>query len=164
MLTYIKWTDISLGITVFLTGLYGGVGFFTAMGGNPSLAQLSDRTFAEYWQRIDSFMGARMPIAGPVIILSILVSTVLLAKQRPSISFILMLLSLLVMIADVVFTLKVNHPYNRLIQSWDLDNLPSNVSEIKMRVYSAFNVRMVFMISSFALAVLSAWQRFLDQR
>jgi hypothetical protein len=59
-----KWLDISLGVTVFLSGLYGGIGFFTVLGGNPTLARLSTSTFAEYWQHIDSFMGRFLFMTG----------------------------------------------------------------------------------------------------
>ncbi|HEX2629005.1 MAG TPA: hypothetical protein VHM26_08340 [Chitinophagaceae bacterium] len=148
----------SLAITTFLTGLYAGVGFFTIMGGNPAIARLSDRGFAEFWQHVDHFMAARMPIAGPFFLLSTLISMIILFRiTGPSFSSWMMSGALVVLIADLVFTLNVNHPLNTLIQSWDLSNLPANVSEIKMKVYEAFNIRLWFMIISFALVIFSVW-------
>ncbi|WP_343304119.1 DUF1772 domain-containing protein [Chitinophaga niabensis] len=154
-----KWIELSLSITIFLSGLSGGIGFFTAMGGNPAMVKLSARSFVEYWQQIDNFMGARMPVFGPLLLSSLMISTILLFKEWRSPSFWLMLSACFVAIADIVFTLNVNHPLNRLIQSWDLNNLPANVQQIKMKVIQAFNIRLLLMIGTFVLVVLSVWSR-----
>ena len=154
-----KWIDVSLFITLFMTGLYAGIGFFTLMGGNPAVSLLSDHTFAEFWQRVDGFMGKRMPVFGPLLMLSIIVSIVLLIPERKEISFWLMVFSLFIIIVDLVFTLSINHPLNQLIQSWDLQQLPDNVQVIKSKVYNAFNYRSAFMIGSFVFALLSVWSR-----
>jgi hypothetical protein len=148
----------SLAITTFLTGLYAGVGFFTIMGGNPAIARLSDKGFAEFWQHVDHYMGARMPVAGPFFLLATLISMIILFRiTGSSFSSWMMSGALVVLIADLVFTLNINHPLNKLIQSWDLSNLPANVREIKMKVYEAFNIRIWFMITSFVLVILSVW-------
>jgi MFS superfamily sulfate permease-like transporter len=154
-----KWLGKSLFLTTLLSGFYGGIGFFTAIGGNPAISKLSARSFAEYWQSIDSFMGARMPVFGPLLMLSVLLSAVLLFQNRFKNSAAYMLLAFLVLAGDVAFALTTNHPYNQLIQSWDLNHLPSNVEEIKWQVVQAFNVRMLFMIASFALVLFSVWTK-----
>jgi uncharacterized membrane protein len=88
-----------------------------------------------------------------------MISTVLLFKEWRSPSFWLMLSAFFVVIGDIAFTLNVNHPLNRLIQSWDLNNLPANVQQIKMKVIQAFNIRLLLMIGAFVLVVLSVWSR-----
>jgi uncharacterized membrane protein len=154
-----KWIGLSLGLTTFLSGLYGGIGFFTLMGGNPALEKLSPRGFAEYWQQIDSFMGARMPVFGPVLLLSVLLSAMLLLKEWRTLPFWLMLSAFLVLVGDVAFTLSVNHPLNRLIQGWDLNSLPDNVEQIRLKVVKAFNVRLFLMLGAFALVIFAVWTR-----
>lgn len=154
-----KWLDLSLGATVFLSGLYGGIGFFTVLGGNPAVAKLSPGTFAEYWQHIDSYMGARMPFFGPLLLLSVLVSVILLLQEWSSPAFWFMLLALLILVGDMVFVFSVNHPLNQLIQSWDLDHLPANVQEVQLKVVRAFNIRCLFMTGAFVFALLSVWFR-----
>jgi hypothetical protein len=154
-----KWIELSLAITTFLSGLSGGIGFFTAMGGNPAMVKLSDRSFAEYWQQVDSFMGARMPVFGPLLLFSLMISTVLLFKEWRTMPFWLMLSAFFVVVGDIAFTLNVNHPLNRLIQGWDLSHLPADVQDIKMKVIKAFNVRLVLMMGAFFLVVLSVWLR-----
>ena len=156
---YNKWIELSLGLTTFLSGLYGGIGFFALMGGNPSLEKLSPRSFAEYWQQIDSYMGARMPVFGPVLLASVLLSTALLLKEWRTLPFWLMLSAFLVLAGDAVFTLSVNHPLNKMIQGWDLNSLPDNVEQIRMKVVKAFNVRLFLMLAAFALVIFAVWTR-----
>jgi len=155
----IKWLEGSLFLTILLSGLYGGVGFFTAMGGNPALEAMSDAGFAEFWQNVDHYMAARMPVFGPMLMLSLLLSLVLLIIARQVLSTWVMLAALFVIVSDLVFTLRTNHPLNQIIQSWDLKNLPSNVQEVKWKVINAFNIRMLFMMSAFILVLSSVWLR-----
>lgn len=154
-----KWIDLSLAFSTFLSGLYGGVGFFTVMGGNPAISRMSDRTFAEFWQHIDHYMAARMPVFGPILTLSLLISVILLFREARSLPAWLMLAALAVIIGDLVFTLNVNHRYNQLIQGWNLEDLPPDVRMIRDKVVDAFYIRILFMIGAFILVVLSAWLR-----
>ena len=154
-----KFLDLSLFITTLLSGFYGGTGFFVAMGGNPAIKLLSDYSFAEYWQNVDKYMAARMPVFGPLLMLSILGTAVLLFINRQTISGWLMLIALLIMIGDLVFTLSTNHPLNKLIQSWDLNDLPDDVELVKRKVVDAFNIRLFLMIALFVFALLSVWLR-----
>lgn len=153
------WTSIIIGITTFLSGLYGGVGFFTAMGGNPAISRMSDKTFVEFWQHIDYYMAARMKIFGPVLLLSQVAAIITLLPEWNSASFWLIVFAFIIIITDLVFTLSTNHPLNKMIQSWKLDKLPSDVQLIKQQVVQAFNMRLIFMISSFALVLLAAFFR-----
>jgi hypothetical protein len=152
-----KLSSISIPLSVFVAGLYGGIGFFTFMGGNPSLINLSSRTIAEYWQSIDSYMGARMPVFGPILLFTILfaIITSLPAWRTPS--FWLLVAAFVILITDMVFAFSVNIPLNRVIQSWDIQNLPSNVQEVKAKVIRAFWFRGTFMLSSFICVVLAAF-------
>lgn len=154
-----KWIDFNLGVSTILSGLYGGIGFFVLMGGNPAITRMSDHTFAEFWQNLDHYMAARMPVFGPVLMISLLMSTILLFRESASLPAWLMLFALLVIIGDIVFTLSVNHPYNKLIQSWNLDELPADVRVTRDKVVDAFYIRILFMLGAFILVVLSTWLR-----
>jgi MFS superfamily sulfate permease-like transporter len=154
-----KWIDLNLGLSTILSGLYGGIGFFVLMGGNPAITRMSDYTFAEYWQNIDHYMAARMPVFGPILMISLLLSTILLFRECASLPAWLMLIALLVIVGDMIFTLSVNHPYNQLIQSWNLEELPPDVRIVRDKVVEAFYVRILFMMGAFILVVLSAWLR-----
>lgn len=153
-----KWLDAILFFTTLLSGFYGGIGFFGYVGFNPTLARLPEKAFVAYWQILDHFMGSRMPVFAPSLLLLILASTVLLKKSRFGKAAGFMLLALIIFIGDGIFTFTVNHPYNQLIQSWDINELPSNVEQVKMRVVEAFNYRGLFMIGSFIGVLLSVWE------
>jgi hypothetical protein len=118
---------------------------------------MSERTFAEYWQHTDHFMAARMKIFGPLLLLTMLSTVVLLLKEYRTGSFWLILLAFGVLVADIIFIFSTNHPLNHLVQGWDLDNLPSNVADVKEKIVGAFNVRLVFMISTFLLVLMALW-------
>lgn len=154
-----KLIELTLFVAVLLSGFYGGTGFFVGMGGNPAIKLMSDATFVEYWQHTDYFMAARMKIFGPLLLLSMLLGIVALFKEYRTPSFWLMVTAFIILITDLVFTLSTNHPLNHLLQSWDLNNLPDNVQQIKWQVVKAFNVRTIFMISSFVMVLLAVWFR-----
>lgn len=154
-----KFINFNLGLTTILSGFYGGTGFFITMGGNPAITRMSDSTFAEFWQNLDYYMAARMPVFGPLLMISLLLSTILLFRESASLPAWLMLAALLVIAGDLVFTLSVNHPYNKLIQSWNLDELPPDVRTIRDKVVEAFYIRILFMIGAFILVILSVWLR-----
>ena len=146
-----------LFLIVFSGGLYAGIGFFVAMGGNPAIKLMSSRTFAEYWQHTDHFMAARMKIYGPINLLLALAGACLLVKQYNSPAFLCMLIAFAILLTDVILTMLTHMPLNQQIQSWDINNLPDNVQEIKMKVVEAFDRRVYFMIGSFVMMLASLW-------
>ena len=159
-----KLVEISFFLSTLLSGFYAGTGFFVAMGGNPATKLMSDKTFAEFWQHTDHFMAARMKIFGPLLLLTMLFGVVILLKEYRTISFWLMLLAFAILLTDVIFTFSTNLPLNHLVQGWDVNKLPSNVQEVKWQIVKAFNVRTVFMISSFMMVLLAAWFHKAHQR
>jgi len=154
-----KLIEPTLFLSTLLSGFYAGTGFFGAMGGNPAIKLMSDRTFAEFWQHTDHYMAARMKIFGPLLLLTILLGVLLLLKQYRTSTFWFMLIALGILVTDVIFSLSTNHPLNLLVQSWNLNKLPSNVQDVKWQIVKAFNVRTIFMISSFIMVLLAVWFR-----
>jgi hypothetical protein len=154
-----RLTSISIPLSVFMSGLYGGIGFFSVIGHNPAMRRLDNAAFAEYWQSIDHYMGARMPVFGPLLILTLLFGTITLIPKWRTPSFWLLFIAFLLLITDMVFAFSVNVPLNQQIQSWDVQQLPANVGEIKAKVVQAFSWRSFFMLASFACVVLAAFSR-----
>ena len=118
---------------------------------------MSDRTFAEFWQHTDHYMAARMKIFGPLLLLTMLFGVLVLLKDYQTNSFWFMLIAFAILVTDVIYILTTNHPLNHLVQSWDVNKLPSNVQDIKRQIVKAFNVRVIFMISSFIMVLLAVW-------
>ena len=152
-------TDILVAITLLFLGFYGGIGFFTIIGLNPALLKMSEPGFVEFWQHVDSYMGSRMSIIGPLILLLTLASTILLHKRYSRKAAIFMTIALLLIIIDAAFALNLNDPLNTLIQSWDLNSLPADVSSVQHRVVNIFWFRSTNMIMSFILGILAFWKR-----
>ena len=148
---------MSFSLSLLLSGLYAGIGFFVAMGGNPAIKLMSDRTFAEFWQHTDHYMAARMKIFGPLLLLTMLFGVLVLLKDYQTNSFWFMLIAFAILVTDVIYIFTTNHPLNHLVQSWDVNKLPSNVQDIKRQIVKAFNVRVIFMISSFIMVLLAVW-------
>jgi MFS superfamily sulfate permease-like transporter len=150
-----KMTTPFLVATLLLTGFYAGIGFFGFMGANPALTKMSSSTFAEYWQHIDSYMAARMKIFGPLLLLCVLTTVLLHLRSWHSPAFWSLVAALLFLIVDLIIAFSINVPLNRLIQSWDLANLPDNVQDVKQRVVTAFYYRNGCMIGCFVSALIS---------
>lgn len=140
-------------------GFYGGTGFFIVMGGNPAIQKMSARTFAEYWQSTDHHMAAGMKIFGPALLVYALSNTVLLYYQSGFVSFAFMFAGTVILVADMLFIFNVNHPLNRTIQSWKLDELPDNVLQVRDRVFQAFRIRAALMIAGFICGLLALWNK-----
>lgn len=152
-----KLIELSFFLSTLLSGFYAGTGFFGAMSGNPAIKLMSDKTFAEFWQHTDHYMAARMKIFGPLLLLTILFGVLVLLKQYRTSPFWFMLIALAILVTDVIYTFTTNHPLNHLVQSWDVDKLPSNVQDVKWQIVKAFNVRLIFMISCFMMVLLAVW-------
>ena len=152
-----KLIGLSFFLSILLSGLYAGTGFFGAMGGNPAIKLMGDRTFAEFWQHTDHYMAARMKIFGPLLLLSMLFGVLVLLKEYRTASFWFMLLAFAILIADLIISFTINQPLNHLVQSWDVNRLPGNVQDVKWKIVKAFDVRIIFMISSFIMVLLAVW-------
>jgi MFS superfamily sulfate permease-like transporter len=149
--------NLSLFSTILLSGFYAGTGFFIIMGGNPAIIKMTSSTFAEYWQHTDYYMAARMKFFGPLLLITLLSTIIIYLAQWRTPAFWFLSVALAIMILDLIIVLTTNHPLNELIQSWDLNNLPGNVQEIKLRVVNAFWLRSACMIGSFACVVLAVF-------
>lgn len=155
----IQLIDYTLFAGLLLNGFFAGIGFFTAIGLNPAIKKMSDETFAELWQHLDYYMAKRMSKFGSLLLLSFIANVIVLSKEWRTVYFWLIVLAFAAVIADIIFTLSVNHPLNKIIQSWDFNNLPQNVQQVKEKVVRAFNKRVLFMISSFIMLLAAVWLR-----
>lgn len=81
-------------------------------------------TFTQYWQTVDGYMSKRMPVYGIAWLMVIFVNLVLFFKtKRQSPIFWMVLASLVILIADMVFTAKAQFPINQYFQSVNADSL-----------------------------------------
>lgn len=155
----IRTFNIVFFSAILLTGFYAGIGFFGFMGFNPTVLEMSSHNFAEYWQHLDYYMGARMPFFGLLHLIVLLAAVLIHIPRWRTASFWFLATAFLLLMADATVAVTTNRPLNGLIQSWDLNKLPADVQNIKLQVVNAFWYRNAFMIGSFVCVLLAAFLR-----
>ena len=108
-------------LVLFTTG-YAALGVFFLIC--PFDRHFDTVTFTKYWQTVDGYMSKRMPVYGMAWLAMIFINLVLFFKtKRQSPIFWMILASLVILIADMVFTAKAQFPINQYFQSVDANNL-----------------------------------------
>jgi hypothetical protein len=138
---------IALYLLVLLTTGYAALGFFFIMC--PFEQHFDTLTYIKYWQVVDGYMGKRMPIYGMSWLVVFAINIVVFAKTwRKSPILWIILLCLVLVIADMVFTVKEQIPLNQYIQTLDFDNLSAEQSAklqgLRDQINSNFGVRDYF--------------------
>ncbi len=154
-----KINHISFFFALLLTGFYGGFGLFHLMGLLPAMQDLSDSQLVAFWQAIDRYMGARMPVLGPMLLVSVLFALVVQRKQWGTKAFWLTATSLLCILTDLGIAFNIDRPINDLVQSWDAANPPRELSQYAQKTFAAFRVRSVLMLLCSATMQLAFFLR-----
>jgi hypothetical protein len=145
---------IALYLLVLLTTGYAALGFFFVMC--PFEQHFDTLTYIKYWQTVDGYMGKRMPIYGMTWLVVFAINIVVFAKTwRKSPILWIILLCLVLVIADMVFTVKEQIPLNQYIQTLDFDNLSPEQSAklqgLREQINANFGVRDYFQWAMFFL-------------
>lgn len=143
-------------VTSILTGFYGGIGFFGFMSFLGTLERLPAPHLVPFWRLIDGYMGRRMRIFGPLMLLSLLVTLLLLSPQWQSWAFWLVGVALVVLIADVRIAIRENVPVNLAIQNRGVNHSTEQIEAFRATMVRAFYKRSALMIVCFVLVNL-AW-------
>lgn len=146
---------ISLFICSILTGFYGGIGFFGFMSFLPTLNRLPVQHLTPFWRLIDGYMGQRMRIFGPLMLLSLFITLLLLIPQWHSLAFWLVGAALLVLVVDVRIALTENIPANQAIQNRDAVYTPEQLETFRATMVRAFYKRSTLMMLCFLLVNLA---------
>ncbi len=150
-----KILPIFLILATFLTGLLGGIGFVNFIGFGPAFRDTPAKDIIRYWQTLDGYMGARMPVFGSAILLSLLGSFFLVMRQSYKKSLWLLILALTFILADLFIAAHYNFPFNRLVQRISPETIPDNFGYIRSKSVFGFTIRSICMMGAFA-STLSA--------
>lgn len=102
--------------------IYAGLGIFFIFC--PFESHFSTLEFLKYWQIVDGYMGKRMPIFGNIWLILFALNLVLFFKTRKiSPIFWLIAGAFVLIVADMVFTIRAQVPLNHYIQSLDFNHL-----------------------------------------
>ena len=141
---------IFFSLSLLLTGFFSGIGFVNAVGLIPAMEGTPVQYWAPYWQVLDYYMRARMPLLGMAMLVSYVIVIVLLARQKPFARLPLwcVLASLLMVFADLFIAFTQNLPVNQLLEKLDTENVPASFEVQKLKAAQAFYLRSVTMILS----------------
>jgi uncharacterized membrane protein len=147
-------------LSVILTGLMAGIHFANVIGYLPALGQVEAEHAVPFWKKADEYFSRRMPVFGSGLLICLFFSIVLMRKETNSGFFWLVLSALVLIIADLVITVKINTPANEILRAWQGGSIPENFESVRAQMLAAFYGRAVASILSFILMVLGyiSWQ------
>jgi uncharacterized membrane protein len=113
-------------VNVFLFSLVAGVFWGTWFSLSRSIASITRETFLEIGRTMIRNLAWPMRILVPAAILSALPVLFLSFRRGPAVAFYLEAAGLLLFVAALLITLRVNVPIDNQIKQWTLATLPSN--------------------------------------
>jgi uncharacterized membrane protein len=149
--------QVALFVSSILTGFYSGIGFFGFMSFLGTLERMPVQHLIPFWRLIDGYMGRRMRIFGPLMLLSLLVTLLLLTPNWQSGTFWLVGAALLVLVVDVRIAISENIPVNQAIQDRTTEYAIAEIEEFRITMVRAFYKRSALMILCFVLVNLACF-------
>ena len=146
-------------LTLTLCGLMAGIHFANLMGYLPALGKVEAEHVAPFWKKADEYFVRRMPVFGISLLFSLLLCIFLLRKEVDSAFFWLVASGFVLILIDLVITIKINTPVNEILRAWNGGPLPKNFEELRSQALAAFYGRAAASILSFLLMVVAyiAW-------
>jgi uncharacterized membrane protein len=141
-------------VTLLLFSLVTGVFWGTWFSLSRSIAAITPGTFLEVGRLMIANLGGPMSALMPAAVLSAIMLCVLLIRRRQTRGSVFAGAALVLMVIAMIFTLIVNVPIDRQIQSWTTATLPPDWNAIRDRWEFYHGVRTL--VSLVALACLFA--------
>lgn len=137
-----------------------GIHFANIIGYLPALGQVEAEHIVPFWKKADEYFSRRMPVFGITLLICLLITIFLMRKETNSAFFWLVLSGFVLIIADLVITVKINTPANEILRAWQGGSIPENFESMRAQMLAAFYGRAVASILSFFLVVLAyiSWQ------
>jgi len=154
-----SWHAFTQSILLAFTGAYAGFGVLHFLGMNPAVRAVPLSTFAEFWQQLDRFMRVRMPPYALTQLALAAISLVGYHDAPRSAAFGWSAAVVALLLIDMVHTIKIHLPLNRIIQGWNPAALPTDAGLVRDRLMSAFTRRSAFMMGSFGCALAAMMTR-----
>ena len=121
-----KTVHLMFLVIIMLTGLNAGLGFANAVGYIPAMEDTPANHILSFWQHADHYFRKRMPFFGNAILVSILITIGLLFKEWKSVTYLLLVLTLLVCVGELFVIFTRNLPLNKIIETLDPEK-PLNI-------------------------------------
>ena len=117
---------------------------------------MSAATYTEFRKLIDTSMRSNLKYIIYLALLGNLTLVVLTVKNPGSILFIAAIVSFVLLIADILLTLKCSLPINDVINSWAPAAIPSNWQEFRTKWLTIFQYRQIATITGFLGLLVAA--------
>ncbi len=141
-------------IIIILTGLSAGLGFGNAIGYMPGMKDTPANHMISFWQHVDHYFRARMPIFGNALLISLLVALFMMRKEWQSAAFLFIAIAFLVCVGDLIVILTQNLPLNEIVQSLDAEKpLTIEFEGIRNKAMKAYYLRAFLNMASFAFVL-----------
>lgn len=123
--------------------LNGGLHFFGILA--PIELKLNASQFAAYWQATDDYMGKRMPFFGLTTYALFIINLIVFRKCWRKPVYWIIIICLICMVVELVFTIKEQLPINKFMQTIDVYNLTDEqliiLDKMRLDTYHNFNFR-----------------------
>ena len=151
---------IALYLLVIFTTFYVSIGVFTLIC--PFAEHFDTVMYAKYWKIVDGYMGRRMSIFKPIWMLVFLFNLIVFFKTwRKSPIFWIVLSSFVILIWDILFTIKAQIPINKYFQSIDVNHLTAEqitiIQSFRNQTTENFEFRKLLVVIIFLMIVMTPY-------
>lgn len=152
----LKVKTFTLYLLAILTTFYISIGIFHLIC--PFDQHFDTVTYAKYWKIVDGYMGRRMSVFVPIWLLVFILNLVLFfSSWRRSPIFWILLSCFILLMLNILFTIKEQIPINNYFQSLDVNNLTSEqiskVQGFRDQTGENFSVRGAMVVVIFLLII-----------
>jgi len=140
---------ITLFITLILYAIVTAQSFFYILAMSRTAKSMRPVTYIESRQLLDKNLQVTLKLTYYLTLLASIALTSFCVINPSGILFICSIISLILLITDIILSLKGNVPLNKVINSWTASDYPVNWKEYRSRWFSIYNIRQAANITGF---------------
>jgi hypothetical protein len=143
---------IILSAALVLTGIVAGLYVSTTIH-DRRIAELSASEYAAMHQMRDKTFGVVMP---PFRLVTLALTVVAAFVTTAGLPRWLAIVAAVLIVADIVLTVKLQVPLNEQVQSWSASTIPTNWAEVRDRWAARHSMRLLIGLASYICIVAAA--------
>jgi uncharacterized membrane protein len=140
---------ITLFFTLVLYSFVVGQSFFYILALSRAAKNMRPVTYIESRQLIDKNLQVTLRFVYYLALIASIALTSFCVINPSGTLFICSVISLLLLITDIVLSLKGNTPLNKAINSWTASDYPANWKEYRSKWFCVYNIRQAANITGF---------------
>jgi len=140
---------ITLFITLVLYAIVAAQSFFYILAMSGAAKKMRPVTYIESRQLLDENLQVSLKLVYYLTLIASIALTSFCVINPSGLLFICSVISLLLLIIDIVLSLKGNVPLNKIINSWTMSDYPANWKEYRAKWFSIYRLRQAANITGF---------------